>query len=61
MDLQLPMQSVAITTNLSSNHAHDKVRWIQQYVIKYVSDLWQVGGRNLHEINKSSKAFNCLY
>jgi hypothetical protein len=44
MDLQLPMQSVAITTNLSSNHAHDKVRWIQQYVIKYVSDLWQVGG-----------------
>jgi len=45
LDLQLPVQSVPITTNVvSSNHVHDKVYSIQHYVIKFVSDLQQVGG-----------------
>ena len=44
LDLQLPMQSVSITINVvSSNPAHGKVYSIQQYVIKFVSDLRQVG------------------
>ena len=39
------MQPVPITTNVaSSNPAHVKVFSIQHYVIKFVSDLWQVGG-----------------
>jgi hypothetical protein len=33
-----------ITTNVSSNPAHDEMYSIQQYVIKFVSDLQQVGG-----------------
>ena len=45
LDLQLPVQSVPITTKfVSSNIAHDKVYSIQHYVIKFVSDLQQVGG-----------------
>jgi len=41
---QLPMQSVSITTNVViSNLAHGEVYLIQQYVIKFVSDLHQVG------------------
>ena len=45
LDLQLPMQSVTITTNVvSSNLDHDEVYSIQHYVIKFVIDLWQVGG-----------------
>ena len=44
LDLQLPMQSVPITTNVvSSNPAHGEVYSIQQYKIKFVSDLRQVG------------------
>ena len=40
LDLQLPMQSVPITTNVvSSNPAHGEVYSIQQYKIKFVSDL----------------------
>jgi len=36
------MQSVPITTNVvSSNPAHDWVNLIQNYVIKFVSDLRQ--------------------
>ena len=43
LDLQLPMQSVPITTTVvSSNLAQGKVYSIQQYVIKFVSDLRQV-------------------
>ena len=39
------MQSVPITTEVvSSNIAHGKVYLIQHYVIKFVIDLWQVGG-----------------
>ena len=45
MKLQLPLQSVAITTNVvSSNTIHGEVYSIQHYVIKFVSDLRQVGG-----------------
>ena len=42
LDLQLPMQSVPITTKVvSSNPAHGEVYLIQQYVINFVSDLIQ--------------------
>ena len=45
MDLQLPMQSVPITTDVViSNPANDEVYSIQHYVIKFVSDLRQVSG-----------------
>jgi hypothetical protein len=45
LDIQLPMQSVPITTKVvSSNPAHSEVYSIQHYVIKFVSDLRQVGG-----------------
>ena len=43
--LQLPVQSVPITTKVeSSNPAHGEVSAIQPYVIKFFSDLRQVGG-----------------
>ena len=36
---------VGFTTKvLISNPAHGEVYWIQHYVIKFVSDLWQVDG-----------------
>jgi hypothetical protein len=39
------MQLVPITTDtVSSNPTHGKVYFIQHYVIKFVSDLRQVGG-----------------
>jgi hypothetical protein len=39
------VQSVPITTKVvSSNPIHGKVYSIQHYVIKFASDLWQVGG-----------------
>jgi len=42
--IQLPVQSVPITTNVVGfNHVHGKVYSIQHYVIKFVSDLRQVG------------------
>ena len=45
LDLQLSMQSMPITTNVvSSNPADGEVYSIQHYVIKFVSDLRQVGG-----------------
>ena len=45
LDLQLPVQSVPITTKVtSSNPVHDEVHSIQNYVIKFVSDLLQVSG-----------------
>ena len=44
-DLQLPVQSVPITTKVvSSNPADGKVYSMRHYVIKFVSDLRQVGG-----------------
>ena len=43
--LQLPVQSVPITKKVvSSNRVHGEVYSIQHYVIKFVSDLRQVGG-----------------
>ena len=45
LDLQLPTQSVPIATNVvSSNPAHSEAYSIQHYVIKFFSDLRQVGG-----------------
>ena len=45
LDLQLPVQSVPMTTKVvSSNSVHGEVYSIQHYVIKFVSDLRQVGG-----------------
>ena len=45
LDSQLPMQSVPITNKVVSlNPVHDVVYLIQQYVIKFVSDLRQVCG-----------------
>jgi hypothetical protein len=45
LDLQLYMQSVPITTKVVSlNPTNDEVYSIQHYVIKFVSDLRQVGG-----------------
>ena len=41
MYLQLPMQSVPITTGVVSSRSE---RDVQQYVIKLASDLLQVGG-----------------
>ena len=41
LDLQLPMQSVPITTNIVSSNP---TQAMQHYVIKFVSDLRQVGG-----------------
>ena len=49
-DLQLPVQSVPITTKVVSlDPAHGKVYLIQHYVIKFDSDLMQVGGFN-HQV-----------
>ena len=40
LDLQLPVQSVPITTNVVSlNPVHDEVYFIQHYVMKFVIDL----------------------
>ena len=45
LDLQLPVQSVPITTQIvNSNPADGEVCSIQHYVIKFVSDLPPVGG-----------------
>ena len=45
LNLQLPMQSVPITTKVvSSNPVHDEVCSMQHYVTKFVSNLRQVSG-----------------
>jgi hypothetical protein len=45
LDLQLPVQSVHIATKVvSSNPIHGQAYSIAHYVIKFVSDLRQVGG-----------------
>jgi hypothetical protein len=45
LDLQLPMQSVPITTNVvRSDPTHDEVYSIQHYVITFVGDLQQISG-----------------
>ena len=48
LDLQIPAQSVPITTKVViSNPVHGEVYLIQHNVIKFVSDLQQVGGFSL--------------
>jgi hypothetical protein len=45
VELKLPMRSMSITTqSVSSYPAHGEVYLIQLYVIKFVSDVRQVGG-----------------
>ena len=45
LDLQLSVQSVPITINVvSSNPVHHEVYSMQQYVMKFVNILRQVGG-----------------
>ena len=46
LDLQLPMQSVPISSNIVGlNPAHSKVHSMQHYAkMKFISDLPQVGG-----------------
>jgi hypothetical protein len=45
LDLQLPMQLLAITTKVVSlNPAHGEVYSLQRYVIKFVSNLRKVSG-----------------
>ena len=39
LKLQLPLQSVPITTNVSLNPVHGEVFLLQHYVIKFVSGL----------------------
>ena len=55
MELQLPVQSVPITTTVvSSNPAHGDVYSIQLYVIKFVSDLSLVSpGTPVSSTNKA--------
>ena len=57
LDLQLPIQSVPITTKVVIwNPAHGEVFLIQHYVIKFASDLWQVGGfLRVSSINKTDR------
>jgi hypothetical protein len=48
------MQSVPITTKVVSlNPTHGEVYSIQHYVIKFVSDLRQVGGSPVFSTNKT--------
>jgi hypothetical protein len=45
LDLQLPVQAVPSTANfMGSNPVYGEMYSIQHYVIKFVGDLWQVGG-----------------
>ena len=45
LDFKLPMQSVPITSKVvTSNPAHVEMYSIQHFVIKFASDLRQVGG-----------------
>ena len=45
LDLQLPVQPVPITIKVVTlNPSHGEVYSIQYYVIKFVSDLQQIGG-----------------
>jgi hypothetical protein len=59
LDLQLPMQSVPITTdNVSSNSAHGEVYSIPHYVIKFVSDsrqLWFSPGTPVSSTNNTDR------
>ena len=58
MDLQLPVQSVPLTTNVvSSNHFHGEVYLIQHYV-KFVTDFagrWFSPGTLVSTTNKTDR------
>jgi hypothetical protein len=59
LDLQLPVQSVHVTTNVvSSNPVHVKVYTIHHYVIKFVSDLRQVGGYLRLSLSSTNKTYH---
>ena len=48
LDLQLPVESVPITTKVvSSNPVHGEVYSLQHYVTQYISDFRQVGSFRL--------------
>jgi hypothetical protein len=48
LNLQLPVESVPITTKVvSSNLVHGEVYSIQHYVTQYISDFRQVGSFRL--------------
>jgi hypothetical protein len=54
--MQLHVQSVPITTKVvSSNPVHGKEYSIQHYVIKFVSDLRQVGGFTGTPVSSTNK------
>ena len=55
LDLQLPVQSVPITTKVvSSNPVHGEVHSIQHYVIKFVSNLRQLTNKtDRHDITET--------
>jgi hypothetical protein len=60
MDIQLPMQSVSITTKVvNSNTVRGEVYSMQHYVIKFVRDLQQVSDvlRILHYIDRKLLRF----
>jgi hypothetical protein len=53
------MQSVPITTKVvSSNPAHGEVYSMQRYVIKFVSDLRQVGGYLRLSLSSTNKTYH---
>jgi hypothetical protein len=57
LDLQLPVPSLPITTNvLSLNLAHGEVCSIQHYVMKFVGDLRRVSG--LRQIKSRQLTWN---
>ena len=61
LDLQLPVQSVPINIKgVSSNSVHGEMYSIQHYLIKFDSDLWQIGGfpRLLRFVSYSNKTDN---
>jgi hypothetical protein len=60
LDLQSPVQSVPINTEVvSSNPVHGELNSIQHYFIKFVSDLRQVGGLNtVNHQTKMCKTYN---
>jgi hypothetical protein len=56
LDIQLPVQSVPITTKVvGSNPVLGEVYSIQHYVIKFVSDLRQVSGFLLTPVSSTNK------
>jgi hypothetical protein len=55
-DLQLPVQSVPITTNVaSSNPVHGEMYSIRHYMIKFASDLQQDGFLWVLSISSTNK------